>query len=317
MSRGLQLDRRPYTGRDAAGDNRFNVSIKARMRVLDNSYLFTGSLVAGAKVREDVAEKLYSISSRLQAGELTLDQAVRSIDQLYKQVVEIRASKRQPVLNSKIIIPGSSVKGAIRSRVEYKLAPKLSCYSVIGAAMPPAKFYQRHITFWGKDILQDINYRRTCSVERDGRVCLVCDLFGSHSLASRVFFSDAILERGDITALGDLGITAVRPGSTFTLRIDGFSFSWIDLGLLFLGMEIFSGSPIIMGAYKYRFNPRVGSAYRGRFYFGLVKFEITGVQEFLTSRLAGLSIGDIISRARDELSRSYGGDIDWNRGVLT
>ena len=143
---------------------------------------------------------------------------------------------------------------------------RYSCYISYDLGGRPS---ERHLSFWGEDVTLP---REICNPPL---VCIVCDLFGSRNLSSRVFFSDAIMFQGEVEKLADLRIEAVKPGSKFNLSVTVQNANLLDLGLLFLGLELFSSSPILLGFYKYRFNEKAGgNLYRGRYYFGLLDISL-------------------------------------------
>ncbi len=203
-------------------------------------------------------------------------------------------------------IPGSSLKGAIRSRIEHLLKPfemggrlhSFSCY-IIQDPSPAVQPSKGHEAMWGKDATY---VRDQC---RGAAACYVCDLFGNPNLGSRVYFSDAAMTEGDVVRLEDLEVEAAVPGSRFTLSISGVNMSYLDLGLLLLGLGIIHGKPILLGMYKYRFQPSIGNTkYKGRYVLGPLKFKLIGFEEHLTKMLGGIGVSQLTAKARDTLVKS-------------
>ncbi|MEM2754604.1 MAG: RAMP superfamily CRISPR-associated protein, partial [Candidatus Methanomethylicia archaeon] len=243
-------------------------------------------------------------------GEISEDEIINIIYNQYRGV-EIRPSRRMPRYLDKIIIPGSSIKGAIRSRIEYKCSPSISCYSVESRELPPKQFYRRHIGYWGENV---VDARGACSPDN---VCIVCDLFGAPGLLSRVYFTDMVMSSGGVSFLKDLGVEAVNPNSKFNLEVNGVNFNFTDLGLMLAGLEIFTGSRVPICAYKYRYNPNLGGGhYMDKYVFGLVKFSINGFRENISRKLSDLKLEDLISRSREELTNTLGDNIDIRKGVI-
>lgn len=307
-----QLVRKSYTPRDEVLDGRFNVKLIVKADVPDNSYFFTGAFVEKLKVDEESVDKLRKLAYEYLSGSLSMEKLIRGIDENYKKIFSSKPSASAPRVGGKVVIPGSVLKGAVRSRIEYKLSPSVSCYSVMDQKLSPQLFSKNHLKFWGDEVGKSEG-RLSCDPEEG--VCYVCDIFGAPGLSSRVFFSDAEMVKGGTVNLRDLGIEAIRPGSSFTFEIDCFNFNFVDLGLVFLGLEVFTKSPVLMGAYKYRYLPKFNRSYNG-YAFGLVKFTVGDVKEVFTKVLEGLSLREIVGRAEEELKKELGGRVNFDRGVL-
>jgi hypothetical protein len=160
-------------------------------------------------------------------------------------------------------IPGATVKGNVRSRIELGFRETMgkvrSCFVAGGG-----RGSWRHRAIWA-DVIRE---QRPDQCKFDPRermeVCLVCDLFGTTSLAGLVKFSDFV---GRDVVLEDrnfdfnMKLKVAPKGSVFRGRIDFFNLRPEELGLLLLGMGMQDGAegrPVLMGRLKYRHYDRIG-----------------------------------------------------------
>ena len=161
------------------------------------------------------------------------------------------------------IIPGASVKGNVRSRIELSFRAKdgeiRSCFNKAGRLFTVPRKGQRgwrHYRIWGDVIMDDRG--PSCDLNRSDRVCLVCDLFGTAGLKSLVEFSDFILKEGKLDELNlgyGMRVLAAPQGSVFYGLVDFMNLKPEELGLIFLGMglkESRIGREVLLGRMKYR-----------------------------------------------------------------
>jgi hypothetical protein len=161
-------------------------------------------------------------------------------------------------------IPGATVKGNVRSRIELGFREKMgkvrSCFVEAGRGGS-----WRHQAIWA-DVIREQRPNQCKFDPRKGinKVCLVCDLFGTTSLAGLVKFSDFV---GRDVVLEDrnfdfnMKLKVAPKGSVFRGRIDFFNLGPEELGLLLLGMGMQDGAegrPVLMGRLKYRHHDRIG-----------------------------------------------------------
>ncbi len=170
-----------------------------------------------------------------------------------------------------LVVPGSSVKGNLRSRIELSFKPVngrvRSCFS--RTTKPPVKTPKiawRHWRVWGDTLKEDRGL--PCDYIRDGEVCLVCDIFGAPALSSLVFFDDFVGEkvRPEVVDAGyGSRVIAAPPGSVFHGKVWFRNLAEEELGLLLFGMGVSSspiGRPVLLGKFKYR--GAVGNRSMGR-----------------------------------------------------
>jgi hypothetical protein len=320
----VEIRRKEFTLRERLLPDRFNLTLNFEALVPENSYIFSGAIPEQLPEPKNFYDSIYNMGKRILSGEkLHLEEEIkRLLNGIDISKRKFKKSMSFPRLLNNYFIPGSSIKGAVRSRIEYKLKPtkvgdsfiSYSCY-IAESSFLNRLFAKNHLTFWGDDASY---FRFSCNVPK---VCVVCDLFGTQSLASRVSFSDALLTSptsASLEFLKDLNIEAVKPNSKFNLRIDAINLNLVELGLLFLGFEIFSGSPILIGSFKYRYNPKITKKlYRGKFSFGLLKFNLVNFNEFISNELSRMTTNELVEKTKEELLNSeLSNFIDYNKGVI-
>lgn len=192
-------------------------------------------------------------------------------------------------------IPGSSLKGAIRSRVEMLLSS--SCFRVGYQPLrePPRHGHGwRHAKIWKPEGVSVAVVRRPppCDLNRSEDVCPVCDVFGAPGLASRVLFGSFMpvdFQLDDLDLDHNERVKAVKQGSVFRGSIH-FSLKLQELGLLFIGMRLHEDRPILLGKSKYRLRLRLPS--REQVVFGRAKIGLDAI------KLARIPQGSMDERAR-------------------
>ncbi|MEM3569833.1 MAG: RAMP superfamily CRISPR-associated protein [Thermoproteota archaeon] len=318
MSRGIEVrvERSNFTPRDEVTENRFNILLEFEVSVPSNSYVFIGGMTRG------LGSWLSSLQSKIEQharGLKPVDEntIMREFGGLF-EMQRLRGVTEFLKYGQNYAIPGSSLKGAIRSRVEYKfklfqVGAEYRSYSCYVAQNPwPSSPTSPHVKFWGEDVIYT---RPTCFPPQ---VCAVCDLFGCPSLSSRVHFTDALMTAGQVQYVNELRREAALPGSKFKTSVHLMNSDFSDLGLLFLGMEHFTSSPILIGAFKYRFNEKLGrERLRNRYSTGLLRFELQSFKPLLGDFPSDvISCNTLINRAREKLLEKYGNYVDIQRGVL-
>lgn len=252
----------PPASRASIQENLISCTVNFGLTVSDNSYLFVGS-----------GQPTF---------ELFADDDWKSVELLMQQVGK-RRSYVDKILSDKVYddfftvrgipaIPGSTLKGVTRSRIELMFKPAKNAV--------PSDFIRiggrpswRH-----KHIYQENIILRECDSPPNS-VCVVCDMFGAPGLLSKVKFSDAELTDAkklkgatDFMVL-DFGrgklrrIKAIKPGTDFTFVTNCLNMTPEQMGLLFMGLNTDVGRPVLMGAYKYRPVNVIG---KGLIWFGRV-----------------------------------------------
>jgi len=189
------------------------------------------------------------------------------------------------VVGRKPVIPGSSVKGNVRSRLELSFLPKngyiRSC--MVRASKQPTRQPSpgmqgwRHFRIWSKTL--SFAREEACDYSKGvGSVCLICDLFGTTGLQALISFSDFVGDNIDCESLSPLELPdgeklkAAPPGSTFSGHIEFRNIKPAELGLLIYGMGLRDsreGRPVLLGKHKYR---RLGIV------LGVVKYVIDSLR---------------------------------------
>ena len=110
------------------------------------------------------------------------------------------------------VVPGSSVKGNVRSRLELSFSPKgyevRCCLIAVGGPLQPPQPGQhgwRHFSIWEKSLRfpRDKACNYTGKKAKRG-VCLLCDLFGTAGLS-------ALIEFGDLEGKGESHVQVDLP----------------------------------------------------------------------------------------------------------
>ncbi|EWG06577.1 MAG: hypothetical protein ASUL_08854 [Candidatus Aramenus sulfurataquae] len=160
-----------------------------------------------------------------------------------------------------LVIPGNTVKGAIRSRLELLMYD--SCYNPLGIKRSKT-ISKRYIKIFHPPRDKDVeNFD-----PESGQICPVCNLFGNAGLASRVNFSDLELKEGKIDYIPVRGLLyeVAKRGSIFTGDIIMHAPQPWEIGMLLYGAGYRKGGKwktILLGRFKYE-----------RKEFGRVQFDI-------------------------------------------
>lgn len=280
--------------------------------LLSESYIHVGSSSTLFSLDEDLLTKLVRSGRR----------DIRSLLQAAKfmEVMQFNASGGRPV------IPGSSVKGNIRSRLELSFRPKdgyvRSCF--IRASRPlvkePPKGASgwRYFRIWGSVLFEERGL--PCDLIRMDKVCLICDLFGTTGLKSLIDFGDFVGESNAENMLEQLSLDygmnllAAKPGSKFNGRILFHNLSPSELGLLLMGMRI--GRSILLGRLKYRH--RISSRTFGKARYEVkaidlledsLDLEISGLRVKGGERVEGMELAKVIEGLRSLANEEFKGEV--------
>lgn len=310
MKAQVQVIRKEITSRMKLLEDRFNVKITVEAKTLGyvairNTYFPLPSY-----------NEFYDFFSKIKNELVTKELSYTNFNKKIEELIDFYGRFKRSIINTKQInefvklgdvkiIPGSALKGVIRSRLEYRFKPfkvdddyySYSCFSVSGLY---AGLSQNHQNFWGADTLLE---RTTCRYkeEESENVCILCDMFGTSGLASRYFFSDLKLKEGEVEKLKEKGdIEAIKPNSIFIGEIFGLNSNFVELGILFEGLELYSDIPVLIGSYKYQHIPKIGKKLFRNGIFGAVKFRII---DYEPKDLAS-NIDELKEKAKQELDRS-------------
>ncbi|MEM4329468.1 MAG: RAMP superfamily CRISPR-associated protein, partial [Candidatus Caldarchaeum sp.] len=171
--RPVRVLRRPYTPRDRLLGDRRNIELRLRAEIPKNSYLFVWR---GEHKELDLRPVLRFVKDSLDRGQIPGNLEQRIADA--SKAIGTSKVKEPPTVRDKPYIPSSSIKGAVRSRLEYKFSPKKikdefiseSCYIV-----QDGEVGKRHRGFWGDECIQ--KRQGPCTLQEGGEnVCIVCDM---------------------------------------------------------------------------------------------------------------------------------------------
>lgn len=305
--------------RDYLLPDRYNVVFQVEAYVPKNSYLFIGDIEFQKREFADFKENVDKVFDRIIKSRRIDYNTIQNILKEYPLIKSIKQSNTTAVLLNQPYLPASSLKGVIRSRLEYKFVPKnmssYSCYIVTSLEEYNKSYVIKHINFWGEDISL---FRQPCNIGLSKGVCIVCDMFGSPGLSSRVDFTNAIPVEGiKLETKFEYGqkLQVIPPNSRFTFELSGKNFNLEELGLLFAAMEFYTNSPILIGRFKYRYNPKFSSSMK--YYFGLLKLSLKELS-YVYPNWKYENIDALIKDARNAIEHYISdGFFDLNKGVIT
>lgn len=218
------------------------------------------------EVSIEVIDGLHIGTGRLsfKAEKKVLDEFLSKFDINYEKLGELENkiffdfAEFSSYHDGRVIIPASSVKGNVRSRLELSFREKGNTVkSCLAQACSEGRSW-RHQKIW-----ETWGDRRNtqCGFEKKKpeRVCILCDLFGTMGLAGVVRFSDFIGDKNvkieNKSFEYNVKLCVAAPGSLFRGKISFFNLERHEIGLLLLGMGIENGAvgrPVLMGRLKYR-----------------------------------------------------------------
>ena len=275
-----------------------------RRDMADPSAMLMGKLRLICKVLEEVdgipnflhigsgEYKLSYDEKALKALETKVTDLKGLIEHLQGQPEILRAEYMDIVrYANKPCIPGSSIKGTVRARLELSFtAEKGVVYSCFHSAdrlsykNQPGWF---HFKLWMPATQEQRNNNKVCNATapyNKVKVCATCNLLGAPGLASRIFFGNLEHVKGHLVRLElDRGekIIAFAPGSVFQGDITFLGLRDEELGLLLVGLGANENGifvPILMGKSKYRCRKVIKSEppdWTGKTVrFGVLKIEV-------------------------------------------
>ncbi len=226
---------------------------------------------------EAIAESYIHVGSGLIQPLFDLDEIKRTpVDKLEEMIDKLKfLDKIPPFRDSTYYIPGSSIKGAIRTRAELMFrsynGETPTCFIVYDQRSLPSRNHQR---VWG-DVIYEARFR--CDATRQNYVCEVCDIFGAPGLLAKIAFSDFTPvnnESIDVLEIYREPIIVFKKGTHFVGEMLLGDLEDYQFGLLLHAMRIPENKPILIGRYKYK-KVRV----RGKDeYFGRLRFRISSIE---------------------------------------
>ncbi|RLE60153.1 MAG: hypothetical protein DRJ32_03380 [Thermoprotei archaeon] len=207
-----------------------------------------------------------------------------------KSSIEDIRCKEKVKYGGKPVIPGSTLKGLCRSRlqllsvavsgrVSFTLDP-----SSPPPANPPIKGMQgwRHFTIWSP---------ATWEVRDKTGYAIDDDVFGAAGLASRVFFGNLVMEDGgqDMFNLDfNEKLEVITEGSKFRGDVSFIGLRSEELGLIVIGLRLHENKPVLVGRSKYRKRRRGAvSVTLGRLLLTPVEFRF---RDYCENALKGLNV---------------------------
>lgn len=170
----------------------------------------------------------------------------------------------------KIVIPGTSLKGAARSRLElfFKAHNGSVPSDFVKASPPPPRKAPRGTHGWRHQRIWPTsleNRQGVCDASQaeyweDIRLCVTCNLFGAPGIRGRVFFGN--LESSVKPIIATIIVSRhgreVKASYEFIPKntvLEGFlgldGISLVELGLLSIALRLHEDKPILIGRFKY------------------------------------------------------------------
>ncbi|AWR96117.1 hypothetical protein DFR86_00160 [Acidianus sulfidivorans JP7] len=228
----FNIQRYEYTPRNKVG---LNGVIELQLTVV-SEYLHVGSGKYDVEITKSANNVKQLVDEYLKGNKV-------NVDQYFSKVAF------QMVRDKKIAIPGSTIKGMVRSRLE--LSVPGSCYIVIGETSYPSRTYER--------IFKPDPRRGSdrFDPEKFSQVCKVCNLLGNTGLASRVSFSDFVMSSGKVDYVNVNGrdYEVVTKGSVFSGRVLYYSLDADEIGMLLYGFGFIKdcndSKVMLLGRFKF------------------------------------------------------------------
>jgi CRISPR/Cas system CSM-associated protein Csm3 (group 7 of RAMP superfamily) len=264
---------------------RIHIRLRACSRSLGDlidSYLHVGTGALRLVVDENELRRRATRAKNRREFEQLVQELKESIQLDYAQFVLLKEERAKEIP----AVPGSSVKGNVRSRLELSFVPKdgkIRCCLIRSTNSPlqpppPGQHGWRHFRIWQRSLEFSRDGDEPCDYtgEETAGVCLLCDLFGTAGLAGLIEFSDLVgtgvnLVRVDLPTGEKL--LAAPPGSAFEGTVTFRILKPEELGLLLYGMGMRDsrlGRPVLLGKSKYRRYPR--------HVFGVVRYEVAALE---------------------------------------
>lgn len=231
------IQRNEYTKRNSQG---LHGTIELELNV-KSDYLHVGSGKRDVELIKPIKDIEKMVNDFLETGKVPPD-----IDSYFSPI-----SFEMVRSGSTIAIPGSTIKGLVRSRLELSIPG--SCYIV-----------NRNSNYSSSKYIQIFKPVRKQSDSFDPRrrltkVCPVCDLLGNRGLASKVDFSDFLFESGNISYVSVEGseYEVVTKGSKFTGKVVYYLLKPVEIGMVLygLGFRVIKGNlqskTLLLGRFKF------------------------------------------------------------------
>ncbi|MCF8884517.1 MAG: RAMP superfamily CRISPR-associated protein [Aigarchaeota archaeon] len=227
----------------------------------------------------------------LETEETTIRETVNRIRDIREVIrnIKFKESSQFHLTSRGVTIPGSSVKGNVRARLELtfrNVGGKVkSCFQksrILRAEPAIGEHGWRHYRIWGEVLREDRG--PPCDYTTNKSVCLICDLFGTTGLKGVLEFSDFI-SSGNVSLETlklpyGMELVAVKQNSRFEGFIDFYNLKPEEIGLVLIGLGLrdkITGNPVLMGRLKYRGN------IDGR-EFGKIRYEVNSLELFKYSK---------------------------------
>jgi len=303
-----------FTWRDAEA-GRISGVIKASLIALTRIHIGSGRFTARRTPSTGI--ELKSVQGLIEFGD------VRKLDELLSGALTVRLENVS--YGGFLCVPGSTIKGLLRSRLE--LTPSrhgeaLGCIHTASPPIPqpppPGTHGWRHARIWREAVAEERGQSCNPMQTGDYSLCKICDIFGAPGVAGRVYPSNfccsACSEDADLP-YGEK-VIAIKRGSELegVIAFSGLTLS--ELGALFVSMGLRSGSiegkPVLVGKHKYSLKDMGVAKFvvkrfeaPARFFEAVSGFGINCARVGYSVVCEGDELRKLVSRAIDEALRTY------------
>jgi len=165
-----------------------------------------------------------------------------------------------------ICVPGSTVKGLLRSRLELIPAQNGIAFGCMRTSfepftqLPPEGVHGwRHARIWRESVMEAREPSCNPLEVGDYSLCKICDLFGAPGVIGRVYLSNfccSVCEERVELPYGEK-VVAIKPGVELVGSVSFSGLSLDELGIVFISMGLTEnsteGKHILIGKHKYAY----------------------------------------------------------------
>jgi len=225
-----------------------------------NPSLFSGELYFKIRVLNDYNLIVKSGSPLLEYDEALINSVLNLPESdLLKQDTSIFEAENVSTfirIGDKITIPGTTLKGMTRARLELSFIPKSNEIDACFITRSKGRIgYKQRNYLKGFGYNNNITERWQCKGGMN--VCFVCNIFGSMGLRAKVNFSDAELVKGSMKRVtldvgrGHSNEEIIGDDGEFQFKISFENLERSELGAIFYALNTNSDKTVLIGSHKY------------------------------------------------------------------
>ena len=327
MSR-VDVVKKPFTARDQEYDDSLSGVVEAFIKTMSHIHVSMGrERLETTSLTSEIAKQILATDNILALlNNKTFLEKIRTAIAL-DYVDNI-------VYGDSICIPGSTIKGLLRSRLELtpsKDRKAVSCMHTITQPITelpkPGTHGWRHARVWSNVIAENRGEPCDPASTQDYTICVVCDLFGAPGVVGRVMPSNFCCSRDAYEKL-DLPygekVYAIKPNTVLRGFIHFSSLRVEELGVLLISMGITRGRtegvPLLIGKHKYAYRnmgkavfgvSMIRAPHRFKDFFKKMGLEVS--EKDFEIICDGQCLQELINKAIDEALKNYP-QLEWLHG---